>query len=59
MALVIVRKNGEKVRIGDVLVQVWIAGRNKVKLVCDGPKVVQLIRTESNDRADSESKDPD
>ena len=57
MALVIVRKNGQKVRIGDVLVEVRIEGRNRVKLVCDGPRDVQVTRAEVAERAAVASKD--
>ena len=59
MALVIVRKNGQKVKIGDVLVEVWIEGRNRVKLVCEGPRGVQVTRAELAERAAVPSEDPD
>lgn len=45
--LIIARKSGESVRIGeDIVISVIEAGKNKVRLGIDAPKDVKIIRSE-------------
>ena len=44
--LVLTRKNGEGIWIGDTLIRIDITGRNSVKLAIDAPKDVKVMREE-------------
>ena len=48
--LVLTRKQGEQVQVGDVVVKVISASRGRVKLGFDGPRTTNVRRSEIPDR---------
>lgn len=49
--LVLTRKQGEQVQVGDVVVKIISASRGRVKLGFDGPRTTTVRRTEIPVRA--------
>ena len=48
--LVLMRKEGEQVQVGDVVVKIISIHRGRVKLGFDGPRTTAVCRTEIRDR---------
>ncbi len=54
--LVLMRKQGEEVQVGDVVVKIIAVHRGRVKLGFDGPRSTAVRRTEIPDRAGAARK---
>ena len=48
--LVLTRKAGQKIQIGEAIVEILTTGRNRVKLSVDAPPHVKIMREEIRDR---------
>lgn len=50
MALVLTRKSGESVRIGEAIVKIASIDGNKVSLAITAPQEIEIVRTEIDTR---------